>query len=338
MYTRLHYGSDIGGILKYARKDDAEDIGGDLAVVPEDERAAEFERRAQANPLVRRPVGHLVIGWTPDDQPTNREMVEVADRLLGTITPQAEDVQSLLIRHHDTDQPHCHLLFNRVLPDGSLVEDKGFPGRRIRAEAHELEREYSWTQAVDDKALPTPDRERRHQAAADGRFDHRRHKYIAHDAVTRAVSASDGTFESVDALMRREGTITPTWSFTSTGDFNGASFAITEPGSADPLLTPDGDPVAYKGSQLGPKPGLSKAVLLEMMAAQRARLAGEHDRMTLAQIRQATRELRAARMTNRRRAYRLGGFGRPPFSLRLFDRRMASRHLPSFIRQPRRRR
>lgn len=63
---------------------------------------------------LQKPVAHYSLSWHPSENPTRAEQMEAAHetlKLLGVAEHQA-----LVVRHTDTDEPHIHIMVNRVHP------------------------------------------------------------------------------------------------------------------------------------------------------------------------------------------------------------------------------
>ena len=105
--------------------------------------AAEMGDRATRSRAAE-PMYHVVVAFDPDDQPTEAEVRESADRTLRDLG--LEHHQALLVRHTDRPHAHVHLMVNRVGEDGRAWS----PWRqrtRLRAsmEAQERELGVRWT-------------------------------------------------------------------------------------------------------------------------------------------------------------------------------------------------
>ena len=105
--------------------------------------AAEMSDRATRS-RASEPMYHVVVAFDPDDQPTEAEVREAADRTLRDLG--LEHHQALLVRHTDRPHAHVHLMVNRVGEDGRAWS----PWRqrtRLRAsmEAQERELGVRWT-------------------------------------------------------------------------------------------------------------------------------------------------------------------------------------------------
>ena len=90
------------------------------------EMAADFELQRSLRPGVRQAVEHIALAWPPGETEklTNEVMVRAALLYLEERGIDPATTQWALVRHHDQEHPHCHLLLNRVTDDGQVLPDK----------------------------------------------------------------------------------------------------------------------------------------------------------------------------------------------------------------------
>ena len=146
MIAKIVTGASFGGCTAYAYgKDQAEVIAHD-GIIPDDPKIAAkcFEIQSQLNPRVRKPVGHIAISFKPEDKPrlTNEFMVQVAREYMEKMG--IKDTQYVIVRHHNTPNPHCHLIFNRVDNNGKRISDSNWLKRNVRV-CKELKQKYGLT-------------------------------------------------------------------------------------------------------------------------------------------------------------------------------------------------
>ena len=55
-----------------------------------------------------------------------------------------KDTQFILVRHHNTANPHCHLVYNRVDNNGKIISDK-FERKRSEKMVKHLKDKYGLT-------------------------------------------------------------------------------------------------------------------------------------------------------------------------------------------------
>ncbi|KAB7725231.1 relaxase/mobilization nuclease domain-containing protein [Rudanella paleaurantiibacter] len=84
---------------------------------------ADFNRGRKLNPELGRAVWHTSISFNPDDAPrlTNEKMLAVAHDYVAGMG--LDRTQYAIIRHHDKEHPHFHIIANRVANDGQTISD-----------------------------------------------------------------------------------------------------------------------------------------------------------------------------------------------------------------------
>ena len=146
MIAKIVTGASFGGCTAYAYgKDQAEVIAHD-GIIPDDPKIAAkcFEIQSQLNPRVSKPVGHIAISFKPEDKPrlTNEFMVQVVKEYMEKMG--IKDTQYVIVRHHNTPNPHCHLIFNRVDNNSKRISDSNWLKRNVRV-CKELKQKYGLT-------------------------------------------------------------------------------------------------------------------------------------------------------------------------------------------------
>ena len=83
-----------------------------------------FERQAAQNPGVSKPVGHVVLSFSPRDAARldNRLLLSIAVEYLDRMG--IKDTQLIIVRHRDREHPHLHILFNRVGNNRRTISDR----------------------------------------------------------------------------------------------------------------------------------------------------------------------------------------------------------------------
>ena len=172
MIAKIVTGASFGGCTAYAYgKDQAEVVAHD-GIIPDDPKIAAkcFEIQSQLNPRVSKPVGHIAISFKPEDKPhlTNEFMVQIAKEYMEKMG--IKDTQYVIVRHHNTPNPHCHLIFNRVDNNGKRISDSNWLKRNVRV-CKELKQKYGLTFGEGKSYTRTerlrPDERARYEMAAD---------------------------------------------------------------------------------------------------------------------------------------------------------------------------
>ena len=146
MIAKIVTGAAFGGCTTYAYgKDEAKVIAHD-GIIPDDPKIAAkcFEIQAQLNLRISKPVGHIAISFKPEDKPrlTDEFMAQVAKEYMEKMG--IKDTQYVIVRHHNTPNPHCHLIFNRVDNNGKRISDSNWLKRNVRV-CKELKQKYGLT-------------------------------------------------------------------------------------------------------------------------------------------------------------------------------------------------
>jgi hypothetical protein len=140
-------GAGFRGILNYAlaAKKQPELIGGTMAGETARELAAEFGHGRSLNPAVHKPVFACSLTAAPADRLSESDWRRFAETYLERLG--YGDCQRVLIRHHDTDNDHIHIIAYRIDSRGKRVAD--FQEiKRGEAIVRDLEKEYRLTRVA----------------------------------------------------------------------------------------------------------------------------------------------------------------------------------------------
>ena len=125
MIGKLKKGSSFGGCIRYVTgKDEAKIIVSDGVLLGTNaEITQSFELQRQLNPRIKKPVGHIALSFKPEDKPrlTDEFMAKIALEYMQMMG--IKDTQFIIVRHHNTDNPHCHIVYNRINNEGKLISD-----------------------------------------------------------------------------------------------------------------------------------------------------------------------------------------------------------------------
>jgi hypothetical protein len=83
-----------------------------------------FYMQSLMNPKLAKSVGHIPLAYSKDDASklTDEFMVKLAKEYMKAM--QIENTQYIIVRHHDREHPHCHIVFNRVDNEGKTISDR----------------------------------------------------------------------------------------------------------------------------------------------------------------------------------------------------------------------
>ena len=156
MIGKIKKGRSFGGCIRYVtQKDDAKIIASEGVLLgTAEEMARSFRWQCLLNPDVTKPVGHIALSFKPEDAPrlTDAFMARLAGEYLELMG--IRNTQFIVVRHHGTDNPHCHIVFNRVDFDGKVISDSN-DFRRNERVTKMLKEKYSLTYSEGKQAVKT---------------------------------------------------------------------------------------------------------------------------------------------------------------------------------------
>ena len=181
MIGKLKKGASFGGYIRYVTgKDEAKIIASDGVLLGTNaEITQSFELQRQLNPRIKKPVGHIALSFKPEDKPrlTDEFMAKIALEYMQMMG--IKDTQFIIVRHHNTDNPHCHIVYNRINNEGKLISDRN-DYRRNEQVTKALKSKYGLTYGTDKSKTNT--RKLRNAERA---------KYEIHNAVKDALKVAD---------------------------------------------------------------------------------------------------------------------------------------------------
>ena len=94
--------------------------------------AMSFNAQSQMNGKVTKPVGHIALSFSKEDEPrlTNRAMAGIALEYMEKMG--IWDTQFFIARHFDKEHPHVHIAFNRIDNNGDTISDRNEQLRSTR--------------------------------------------------------------------------------------------------------------------------------------------------------------------------------------------------------------
>jgi hypothetical protein len=101
----------------------------------------EFNLIRKQNPKLGNAVWHAAISFAHQDKPSDNQLREIAREYLQEMG--LNESQYMVVRHHDTQHEHLHILANRVDFEGKTVSDKFCKGRTA-AFCDKMEQKYSF--------------------------------------------------------------------------------------------------------------------------------------------------------------------------------------------------
>ena len=146
MIAKIVKGASFRGCVQYVTgKDNATVLASDGVLLGSVGNIADsFEYQRGLNPRCSKPVGHIALSFKPEDKDklTDGMMTKIAREYMELMG--IRDTQFILVRHHNTANPHCHLVYNRVDNNGKIISDK-FERKRSEKVVKQLKDKYGLT-------------------------------------------------------------------------------------------------------------------------------------------------------------------------------------------------
>lgn len=173
MIAKIKTRADFGGIVNYAndqknKKKSAKLLAHEgVCAISNKTIADSFQIQASMRPKVKSPVKHVSLAFSPqdtihfpNDEKGNALMVEIAKKWMEQMG--IRNTQYIIARHHDTEHPHCHIVFNRIDNDGNLISDSNERIRNAKV-CRALTKEYKLYFATKNSKARNKSRLRPHQ-------------------------------------------------------------------------------------------------------------------------------------------------------------------------------
>ena len=193
MIGKLKKGSSFAGCIRYVTgKDEAKIIASDGVLLGTNaEMTQSFELQRQLNPRIKKPVGHIALSFKPEDKPrlTDEFMAKIALEYMQMMG--IKDTQFIIVRHYNTHNPHCRIVYNRINNEGKLISDRN-DYRRNEQVTKALKSRYGLTYGTDKSKTNT--RKLRNAERA---------KYEIHNAVKDALKMADSWEKLRSELAKR---------------------------------------------------------------------------------------------------------------------------------------
>ncbi|MDE5677951.1 relaxase/mobilization nuclease domain-containing protein [Phocaeicola sp.] len=127
MMAKITKGSDFKGEVDYILDKDkgTQVVAYDgLFMENKDTIAISFNAQSQMNGKVSKPVGHIALSFSKEDEPclTNRVMANIALEYMERM--DIRDTQFFIARHFDKEHPHVHIAYNRIDNNGNTISDR----------------------------------------------------------------------------------------------------------------------------------------------------------------------------------------------------------------------
>lgn len=127
MMAKIVKGSDFKGVVDYIldKSKGTQVVAYDgLFMENKETITMSFNVQSQMNGKVSKPVGHIALSFSKEDEArlTNRVMAGIALEYMERMG--IRDTQFFIARHFDKEHPHVHIAFNRIDNNGNTISDK----------------------------------------------------------------------------------------------------------------------------------------------------------------------------------------------------------------------
>jgi hypothetical protein len=146
-------GRSFGGCVRYVinRKKAALLEASGLRNVDAASMIKDFNIQRMMNPKLGKAVGHLVLSWSKEDLPklSPEIMAERAKEYMELM--KIKNTQYVIVQHTDRQNPHVHIVYNRVDNEGRTISDKNnFKRNEIACKAITGKYGYYYAKGKDD--------------------------------------------------------------------------------------------------------------------------------------------------------------------------------------------
>jgi len=164
MIGKVIKGKSFKGCISYVMdKKDAELIASEgVFAIDKESIINSFYMQSLMNPKLAKSVGHIPLSYSKEDSSrlTNAIMIQLAKEYMEMM--KIENTQYIIVRHNDTEHPHCHIIFNRVNNEGKNISDKNDYARNEKV-TKALKAKYNLTfgeskEKVNTQKLNDPDK------------------------------------------------------------------------------------------------------------------------------------------------------------------------------------
>lgn len=227
MITKNIKGKSFKGCVSYVMNDTAEllEAEGVWADNTKD-MIRSFAMQRSGRKEIKQPVGHIPMSFAPEDKArmTNDFMVQLAKEYMEEMG--IKNTQYIIVRHHNTDNEHLHIVYNRIDNDLKLISVNNDYKRNIKV-CKKLKDKYKLTygkgkERIQREKLNNPDKV----------------KYYIYDAIKAILPTCTIPADLTFALQQFEIEVQYKHRRT-TGEIEGVSFRY--------------DDIAFKGSQIDRK-------------------------------------------------------------------------------------
>lgn len=132
MIGQVVIGKAFGGVVRYVLEKEQVEVLDQHGVRSENPTVAiqDFNAVRIQNSRVKNAVWHTSISFAYDDKLSSEQMKQIGHDYIHQMG--LTDHQYLMVRHHDTEHHHIHIIANRIGYDGQVASDKWCKNRTAR--------------------------------------------------------------------------------------------------------------------------------------------------------------------------------------------------------------
>ncbi len=134
MIAKNKKGKSFGGCVRYVINEGCEVLEAE-GVDAEDATTItrDFAIQRSGRPEIKQPVGHIAVSFSPEDSPrmTGDFMLKLAHEYMAEMN--IRNTQYIVVRHHNTDHEHFHIVYNRIDNDLKLISVNNDYRRNVAA-------------------------------------------------------------------------------------------------------------------------------------------------------------------------------------------------------------
>lgn len=217
MIGKVITGKSFGGCIRYVvQKHDAVilDAAG-VRMQQVNQTINDFNLQRKYNPNLGKAVGHIALSWSVNDAAklNDEVMVNLAKEYLQRM--KIQDTQYLIVKHRDKDNPHLHIVYNRVSNNGKTISDNFQKQRNVQV-AKELTIKHGFYLS------PGKERVNRQQLKGEDKI-----KYELFDAI-KAASKKVKNINELIQVLAKQGITTHLKYKSGTAEVQGISFSKGE--------------------------------------------------------------------------------------------------------------
>ncbi|MDD2303909.1 MAG: relaxase/mobilization nuclease domain-containing protein [Prolixibacteraceae bacterium] len=164
MIAKIVQGRGFRGVVNYVLDKDHSHLlyAEGVRIKDKESIIKSFVAQQKLNPKIAKPVAHISLDFSVQDKHRLSDQFMAGMALEYMKKMGYRDTQYIIVRHHDTDHPHIHIVINRIDNNGKRISDQNEKLRNTRV-CMELTKKYglyiaSGKENVKEHRLKEPDK------------------------------------------------------------------------------------------------------------------------------------------------------------------------------------